>query len=64
MKKSDREYINFMSELHKAQRDGDIETAHSTADAVLCDIALNTNLNSKQRKALVAEYDKVEKYYS
>jgi hypothetical protein len=48
-----------ITELKKAQTSGDPETAHQTADGVLCDL-----LTELGYKVVVNEYYKVPKWYA
>jgi len=47
--------------------DVDSEQAHQDADTILCDIALSASvgdLNNEQVRELIANYNKVEKWYA
>ena len=45
--------------LQQEQQNGDLESAHGTADQVLCDLLTELGYGD-----VVAEYDKIEKWYA
>lgn len=59
-----KRYKELYTKLKDLQASSDPEIAHSIADSVLVEIALDTELTLRQKKSLVALYESIEKWYS
>jgi hypothetical protein len=57
-------FDEYSYRLDVAISGGDIEFSHGLADEVLCEIALDTELDFRQRVELVQKWHKVEKWYA
>jgi hypothetical protein len=64
MPKSTDKYKDFLNRLNECVTGGDPEVDHSTADGILSEIALDTELTKKQRVILVDRYNQVTKWYA
>lgn len=57
-------FQDYKDRLKECVSNGDTESAHGTADGILCEIALDTELTKEQREELVALYVEVDKWYA